>query len=572
MPTIEHPILSLDRTRRVALFCFLVLFYFTSGVTNRVESVDTLAFSADAEVTPFWHNHDARLLLFYRLNRAVYRTLDFLGLDWGVYAVLGLLGSLFAAGSVLLLYRLFRSAFELSKPASIAGSATLAFSYGFLRYANEVEVYIGAIFLTLLCVNLIFFYIRQPSLTATRCLLLGALSGIAVGYYQPIALALFFAATVLFVNRRYYVQYLAYGAAGVGTYLLILALSLGGASGRIPTPHDIRALIFARSSEFDPPVFGASSLVKAGAAILHDFTSIISLYGLPGVDTMLAQKMPYHHYYAESIFFAARNYPLSSAAVVTFILAMAWFTFMISAAIMRKERRPLDAAITFAFAWLILAGAVNIILNPAEREVWILSLVPATIIITAFVFEPLRDRPSYLAATALILLLHNIIGGLGIFWNDKGDLFASRSAWIRANADQGDWILTTGEKSDWFDRMRILRYPIARRQSHRTEDPFLNFMYFDGQNAFVQRWHVGAYVALTPKEMLLKLKTTGGRVFALDATVSPRPLPQRIDVDGASEQLASFGRFLRAYATVVADGPTGKTFEIDKTKLPSSFP
>src|SRR5690606_8442981 len=103
-----------------------------------------------------WSNPDARMLLLYRINRIAFRLADGINLGLDVYTVLGFLGAVFSAGSVVLLYRLLKKPFMLTETASIAGALTLAFSYGFLRYANEAEVYAGATFFTLLCLHLLF--------------------------------------------------------------------------------------------------------------------------------------------------------------------------------------------------------------------------------------------------------------------------------------------------------------------------------------------------------------------------------------------------------------------------------
>lgn len=562
-----------SRGRAIAAFCLLVVFYFTASVTNRAEAIDTVMFSLDAETAPLWSTPDARMVLFYRLNRLAFHAAEGLGLNLSVYTVLGFIGALFAAGSVLLLYRLLRRAFMLSEPASIAGALTLGASFGFWRYANEVEVYIGATFLILLSLNLLLDRIGKSTFTAGQAALLGTASGLAVAYYQPTAFALFFAAAVLFIKWRHYIQYLAYGAAGVGIYMMTIAVSLWMVHRHIPGIHDLALILTERTSEFERPSFGITSFAKAGFAILHDLASLTWLYGVPGVEDLIARSMPYHHYHSEKIFFAARNFGLLWIAAGTFLAAMAWLAYIAAAAIRERQRRPIDVAIVFVLAWLAFASATNLVLNPAENEVWIINLPALAILIAVFIYEPLRARPWQLAVMVGLLFAHNLIGGIGFFRNDKGDLYARSTSWIREHGERGDLILRTGDHRDWADGMRILHYPIAHKPDMTGKDLFFRFIYFYGTTAVdqaEQNWK--HHIELTPSEMLRILKTTGKRIFVLDRALNPRPVPPGPDCDERNAKLVAFGDLLKAYATLVDDGPDGKTFEIDKTRLPDSWP
>ncbi|WP_072394776.1 hypothetical protein [Hyphomicrobium sp. CS1GBMeth3] len=553
-------------------FSLLVLFFLMTKVSNRVEAVDTLTFSADAEVASFWSNPDSRMLLFYRINRAAVQAAESLGLQLDVYIVLGALGAIFAAGSVLLLYRLLRTELDLSGPTSVFGALTLAFSYGFLRYATEVEVYIGATFLTLLCLNLLFHYLDRPPLRVSQAILLGAASGVAVTYYQPTAFPLFFAATLLFLHKRYFLQFLAYGATGVGVYLLSVVLALWGELGRFPEMTELSGLLVARSDEFFPPEIGVLSFAKAGLAILHDFLSLMPFYALPGAEELIKRLVPQHHYFAEDFFFATRNYGAIWIAVATFVAALVWFAYLVVRAIFAKERRPLDIKVAFVFLWFAIVVAANIKLNPAEREVWITSLPAIAILVAVFIYEPLKTRPRALAVMVALVLSHNLIGGIAIYRNPDGDLYASRTSWIREHGERGDWLIRTGFPGDRWNKMKILRYPIAHKPEPDISDQFFNFMFFGGDRANREKWGYSPDELISPDEMLRLLKTTGNRVFAPEAVIDPKPLPPRADRDEVYARLVAFGAFLKGYAKVVDDGPLGKTYEIDKARLPDTLP
>lgn len=564
--------LRLCSWRALAVFVLLVLFFFMTRVSNRVEAVDTLTFSADAEVASFWSNPDARMLLFYRVNRAAMQAVEALGLNLDVYTVLGAIGALFAAGSVLLLYRLLRKELDLSTPASIAGALTLAVSYGFWRYATEVEVYIGATFLTLLCLNLLFHSLNGPILSITQAAGLGVISGLAVTYYQPNAFPLFFAAALLFAYRRYFLQFFAYGAAGVGVFMLSVVLALWGELGRFPEIHELTGLLTARSDEFAPPGIGIMSFTKAGLAILHDFLSLMPLYALPGAEELIERLAPQHYYFAEEIFYATRISNFSWIAIATFVAALAWLAYLVAAAVVSNERRPLDIKIAFVVLWFAIIAAANIKLNPAEREVWIIALPAIVILLAVFIYEPLRTRPRLLAVMIALLLCHNLFGGIAIYRNPDGDLFAKRSAWIREHADRGDWLIRTGFPGDRWNKMRILRYRIAHKPDPHIRDRFFNFMFFDGEFANQEKWGYGRDDRIAPDEMLRLLKTTGNRIFAPEAVLDPKPLPPRADRDEVYANLVAFGAFLKKYAKLVDDGPFGKTYEIDKARLPDTLP
>lgn len=550
-----------ERGRAIAAFCLLAVFFFVAGVTNRTEAIDSLQFSADAEVAPFWSNPDSRMMLFYRINRIVFRAVDSLGLGLSVHSVLGFLGSIYAAGAVLLLFRLLRVAFKLSTTASIAGALTLAVSYGFLRYANEVEVYSGSAFLILLCLNLLFHGFTKIPFKVGQAALLGAASGVAVTYYQPIAFALFFAAAVLFLYKRYFIQYLAYGAAGVGTYALCIIAAIWTEHGHAPTIREAMSLLLSRTEEFAPPAFGLMSFVKAGLNVIHDFASLTWLHALPGVEDFIKTSLPYRYYRAEKICFAANSYGLAWIGAVTFVAVMAWLVYLVIASLRERQHRPIDANIAFVFAWLALSAAPSLVLNPAESEVWILCLPPIAAILALYVYEPLKGRPWHLTLMVALLLCHNIVGGLAAFWNEKGDLYASRTAWIREHGERGDWLLTP---TDWQGGLRILLYPIARKPDGRIKDQFFNFMGFSNDAAVVKNW--GNDVVISPDDVLRTLKTRGGRVFVLDLSPSPSP------GQPVSDRLSTLDHLLRAHGKVVDTRSGGATYQIDKAGLPDALP
>lgn len=546
-------------------FCLLCAFYFAVGVTNRSEAMDSLFFAADAEVAPFWTNHDARMMLYYLVNRTVVRASAGLGFDLDVYTVLGLLGSAFAAGSVILLYRVLNSAYRLTAISSAAGAATLGFSYGFMRYANEAEVYIGAIFLTLVCLSWLFHVLAKPSLTPSQATLLGVIGGIAVTYYQPVALALFFAGAILFIARGYIFQYLAYGAAGVLTYVSLLVLALWAERGHEPAVADLGALLLSRSDEFDPPPFGLTTFLKAAMAGLHDVFSTTSLYAVSALEHVFRAHIV-TYFQVDDLFFAANNYPLGGAAIATFCLALGWFSYLCVSALRQRRWPELDSHIVFAFAWLLLASLVNIILNPGEKEVWIIALVPVTILISACIYSPLAAKPWRLGVMVAILLAHNLIGGLLIFRNDAGDRYGLKTAWLRQNSAKGDWLLSTTEMNNWYN-LKILRYPFSGQTNVNASAPFLNFMYYNGIDAAVQRWPASRDLRIDPSKILQALKQTKSRVFVFESVLDPVPVPA-VYKAVQFEKLVAFGNMLKPYATVVADGPVGKTFEIDMGRLP----
>lgn len=561
----------LKRSFAVAgVFCLLAAFYFATGVSNRAEAMDSLFFAADAEVSSFWTNHDGRMLLFYWLNRATVRASAGLGLDVNVYTLLGLLGSIFAAASVILFYKILRNGFRLAVAPSIAGAATLGLSYGFMRYANEAEVYVGAIFMILVCLTFLFRWFSKPVQTISQATRLGLVGGVAVSYYQPVAIPLFLAAAVLFIARRSFLQYLIYCAAGMASYFSILTLALWGELSRMPSIVDVAALVMQRSEEFSPPPLGLATIFKAAAAVFADFLSTTPLYAVGLFERVLKAHIV-NYFQIEDLLFTAKNYPFNGLAIVTFCLALAWFVYLIAAVLRQRQWPALDGAIVFVFGWLSLMAVVNIMLNPGEREVWIVGLVPLTILISVFIYAPLASKPWRLGIMVALLGGHNLIGGLWMFRNEAADLYATKTAWLRQNAVRGDWLLTTLETNDWYHRKRIIRYPFSGGVQVDARNPFLNFMHFDGVEATHQRWPLFPDARLTGTKIFHVMKEAGGRVFVLEAALTPKPLPAHYGANHR-EGLDDFASFLKPYAKVVADGPGGKTYQIDMEQLPAGFP
>ncbi len=563
----------LDSTKGwVLAFVALTIFFAVVSVTNHNEAIDAVLYGASAEAYPRWHPHNTRAILFFYSYRFIYFLVAGLGLNLSGYTILCGVTVLCAAGAVLLFYRLLRRGLQLSESSSVFGSLLLMSSYGFLRYANEIEIYIPSIFLVLAVVNALFDAERARQLTLVRSAVIGFFGGLVVAFYQPNALPLFFAGSVLFYRREDWPAYIAYGASGVTAFVLCVGWVYWADQGSVPTLSLMMDYVAPDEGTFFTSGFKLEVFIKAALAILHNFASINWAYGWPSVDGIVAKYQPRHYYFAREIFFAAKSYGwLNYVATFTFAATIVGWLFLLVKACRQHVSQPRNSRLAFVLIWLALNAGTSLYLNPGEREVWITTIPPAAALLSLYVFESLRGNRQLVAAMIALLFVHNVLGGLGMYRSSSGDLYGGSTAWIRDNGARGDWVVTSGAEHVWYNKMKLLYYPIARKSDATIADEFFNYAHFDGKHGQILHWLDGHDKLMPVQELLQTLATSPNRVFLTDDVVKPRHLPDRFDDGDRSDHLTQLGAFLAKSATVVDDGPFGKTYELDKARLAAAI-
>lgn len=568
MPARSETQILAERWYYPTAFAVLVLLYGLTSVANRIESVDGYLYAGSAEFLAIADVHDPRSLLFHKLNQLLALANATAGMPFDTYALLCTPTVLAGAFGVVLMHRFLRRHLQLTPEASAVGAALLAVSYGYWRYANEIEVYIPSIcfILTVLC--LVCERVSRQAWNQTDFVAPGIIAGLAVLYYQANVIPLFVVMPVLFLLSRHTTAFVAYAAAGsvvvVGGLLIAYAADLSGSA----SIQGFAAFLSRRSEEFPAPALELISLARAGSAILRDIISLNWLYGSYWGRELIIANAPAHAYYHEGYFFAADQSPwIARLAPVTFAataygLALLLIPSIRSSADRRPGRRPF---IAFLIAWLLAHAVVVISLDPMEMEVWIIALVPIWALFAVTVSRSHLSPSKLMTASIVVLVmaLHNFIGGLKIFSNSQSDLYLRQVDGILRTARKGDFVLFTGPYPPVVKPVRLLVEKLENRYRRAGDaGQFVTPIYSDGDTATIYRFDEHAMQRLPIETVLHDIRMSGRRLIVADEAINPRPLPQKLGGLERSARLSALAARLRQSAVKIHDDPIGAAYVV----------
>lgn len=428
---------------------FFIGFYFVTSTGNLSETDDVYAFVFRTENFPFTQVSDPRLMLYHMLMRGLYLLVNtFTGLiDWHVNALQTMrLFSIVCAGFALyLLFKIMVQHFRLNRKSALLGTLVLAFSYGFWRYAAEAEVYIPAIMFILW----VFEGLLRDKNTLTLIVLLGAVAGLTVLFYQPAVIPLFFAFPFLLLNRASLQRLMLYLFVGGIT---VVSGYLWGFSLYWETPFSIEAFrefLSQRSEEFVVPTLSVSTVVFSIArsffSLTHDFATANWVFASQPVLEFVNRMFP-QNVIAEEIYLASqvgwRIYPL---VVTQSALGLIVFTLLYQG-IRRIKKLKIDRKLLVVLLWTGVNGAIIGRLNPAGLEAWIMVFPPLVLLVSVIVLSRVSDKYFRLGVAGLwLLLLHNFFGGISLVMDGDYELHRVKGEWVINQASEKDLVVVSGD-------------------------------------------------------------------------------------------------------------------------------
>lgn len=437
------------------MFLVLTAFYLLTAAGNISETDDVYAFAYRAENFPLDYLSDPRLMLYHVSMRLLFLGAGLLGWDISALTLMRCFSVVFASASLLLLMRIVFLDLKLSAMTAVLAAAVLGSSYGFWRYAAEAEVYIPAIFLILL----VFHGLSRISAGARHAfgaILIsagwGIVAGLTVLFYQPSVIPLFFAFPFLLLYRSQIFHLGVYGGTGgavvLGGYLL-------GFLAFWPEPlslESFEAFLSQRSTEFIVPTFSLKtlivSMIRSAFSLGHDLTSVNWIFAFDPV-VELIQKAFSNNVIDEEVFLAKRTGALVYLPIVTLCaLAVVSLRILLSIGLpsiaFLKQRGFLVILI-----WTLINGAIIGRLNPAGLEAWIIVFPPLIILVSALVVEPCLQRGCgfWVVGFAVILFLHNAVGGMALVRDPANEYARALGAWVIAESRAEDLVIVTGDAS-----------------------------------------------------------------------------------------------------------------------------
>ena len=348
-------------------------------------------------------------------------------------------GAFSSALAVLLLFRLLRRS-GIRTALAAASAAGLGVSYGFWRYAAEAEIYAPA---AALAVSTVYMAsVRAAS--ARRGVVSGTMGALAAGTHVLCAIPALVAAPVLLAWRREYARAAAH---------FLTAGLLWGAGAWIFSPSRPAA---ASADMGATERRHGHMLIKGAAGAGQALCSGNFLFAYEAVRGKLRALFPYRMLDEE--FFMGRKTPatLRLLAPLTGAAAVGGMAFcgLVCLGRLRRERapaaaglaspRPDPSAAVCATAWLGAGVAVVLWFEPGNPEMWLLNLPPLWWLGGWLFQRAAASRPAILGATASLLALHNLIGGLLPLRDAEGDYLLAKAGPVLAQAGSADRVLVAG--------------------------------------------------------------------------------------------------------------------------------
>jgi hypothetical protein len=545
-----------ERLWHAVITCLLIAFYAMTRTVNHSESYDSINYALFAENFPLGTAPDSRNILFHALNRILFVTSEWIGLNIRALELISMVSIVTGALSVILFARLMKRRFGVSPFAAWTGAAFLGLTYGFWRYTGAAEVYIPSIFLILSSLTLIFKFLDDEARNQRWLFAAGILSGLAVLFYQPNIIVLFVATFILFCSSSRFYSFFRYVVVGALVVVGGVVVSYLMIKGQVPVPSELVSFVTDRNGEFRgrPPVHIA--LVKFVLAFGHDVFSAHWTRTLDPIRTTLDPYIPGCVYNFNVVVYAAKGIQyLTAIAAVLFIPVLAMFVRLHWIASRKwKIARP-DNRTLFLIGWMGLMGLIVGTIDPGSFEAWIPLLVPFAALLTVFVIEPCcqMGKQRALLVFLLLLLCYNFFGGVMIWRNSEGDYFFHKTAWMRRELTEQDTVLLNE-----FDYRIVdyLGYYSNARIVHLTGD----------DQVTIDRSHPGIHT-VGLDEFLANNGTDQHRLFVMDDVLSPSPqIKSCRSGEGKFEAATELADRLEARAVLVDSGTFGKTFQIKQAE------
>ena len=534
------------------IVCLLIAFYAITRPLNHSESYDSITYALFAENFPLGTAPDSRNILFHVVNRALFVTSDWLGLEFRALELISFVSIITGSLSLVMFARLLKRRFGVSPFAAWTGATFLGLTYGFWRYAGAAEVYVPSIFLILCSLTLIFRFLDSKAQSQWTLVAAGVLSGLSVLYYQPNVIVLFFATLVLFCSSKYFFSYLRYVAVGAVVVIAGFVLSFVAINGSFPSIGGLANFIGERNGEFRAPTGFLITLVKFVLAFGHDVFSAHWTRTLDPVRNTLDPYIPGCVYNFNVVVYAGKGIQyLTAIAALLFVPALILFARIHwIAARTWKLTRPSNRTL-FLICWFGMMGLIVGTIDPGSFEAWIPLLVPFVGLITVFAIEPCCQlgKQRTLIAFLVILLCYNFFGGALIWRNVQGDYFMHETAWISQELTENDTVVLNE-----FDYRLVdyLHYYSDARIAHLTHDDRITF----------DRAH--PEISSMPLEDFIDQYVLGPhRLFVMDSTLDPSP--QIRSCRYGEEKYAAaimLADQLKEHAVLVSSDDFGKTYEI----------
>ena len=395
-----------------------------------------------------WYFHPHHLL--YEPTALVWLKLcRLLGASADSSLIVSSLNSFFGAGIVALVYSLLRRSFGHSVTTALSTTALVGVSFGVWFYSVCVEVYVIALFFSMVALS----YLLKRPLSRRGIIGLGLLHGLVVLFHQAYILVGFaMVARIFFTPRdfplsriRAFALYLLPAAAlSVSAYLAVLIWSVRAESA------SAALLWFTDYAHGLPHMWSTpsvKSLMKAAIGFTHSFVGGQFVFATSFRDQLtafLAGKELRDELYLVRNLSSSVAGALSVVSMVMGIICAGLIgaSFTSLKQIYRRERDLLLPIIV----WLTAFSLFFFIWEPSNLEFWIPQSVLVWLLLDRLWAHWWPRAPTIVKACRFVLpaglLVTNLFGGVLLLRSQEGDYFYARSRAVASHAGVGDVVIT----------------------------------------------------------------------------------------------------------------------------------
>lgn len=427
----------LERRTVWLLFGLALALLLLSAPTVHTEADDAFAIAHDIEQASLREGLSPRQPLFIPVMQGAFRTARAIGLADRSFGFVSVVNALFAAGAVALQYLLLRRRLRLPMNPALAGAGLLAATYGFWRFATEVEVYAMALFAGLLTAYLGF----AVRISASSYVAVGVVAAAASMVHVLNGVVALVAVPVFLVLAR------QIRALGVYVAVLIPLLILGTTGAYLVASPDDESYLQFYASNAGRFALSSNHVLRAGIGVGQALISSEFLFSYTQFGDDLSRIVPERALDDEE-FFGQRVGAVSRALMsTTMVLAVAAFLAAVAVAapgVLQRRRLPVVAGL---LGWLVVFSSYQIARGGSDGpEAWQFVVPPATMLVTVGLAGSHRRLtragvPLILLVACALLVLHN---GLGIaLLKDTGrDRNVAKAEWVLENTGPEDVVLT----------------------------------------------------------------------------------------------------------------------------------
>lgn len=420
----------------LAIFIGSLLLYILVLPGNHSEAEDAFEYSRLVEEGRGAHIFHPNHLLYIPMQKGVFRVAKALGYSGRAYyiarAVSMVSGALALCFFHLMVCRLHVLAGKtVTRWLPCIATMGLLFSYGFVRYACEVEIYLPALALALAAAHAAL-HARGSRGCFVAGIVLAALAVLMHTINSALALVVvpLFYLLVSGDRKKAFIH-----AAATGLAVALVYAVVQGVWGFY------RPLIDTASEGLLRPDTIPKAMVGLGQCLL----SANFAFAYDAVAERLQEMFPYRVFIEER--FAASYMPtwLKAIAPLTFTLALTGLGVVAVSLVFRAIRnRVFDWMFVVLLLWLGGTMFPTIIMEPSNPELWILSLAPlwALVLWMASNLE-LPQKSIRVFGLAIVMFgTHNLLAGMGSVKASRGDYHFRKAEWILEHAEEGDVINT----------------------------------------------------------------------------------------------------------------------------------